>query len=90
MSGVLRKIEGEFPERVETGPVQFGGDWPGVFIRGDNALYFAHVLEMIIAQHGERMHSLMELPILKGLISDLQSCDMRQAALRDDVREGGE
>lgn len=23
--------------RVETGPVQFGDDWPGVFIRGDNA-----------------------------------------------------
>jgi hypothetical protein len=25
------------PERVETGPVQFGDDWPGVFIRGDHA-----------------------------------------------------
>jgi hypothetical protein len=24
-------------QRVETGPVQFGDDWPGVFIRGDNA-----------------------------------------------------
>jgi hypothetical protein len=23
--------------RVETGPVQFGDDWPGLFIRGDNA-----------------------------------------------------
>lgn len=22
--------------RVETGPVQFGDDWPGLFIRGDN------------------------------------------------------
>ena len=24
--------------RVETGPLQIGDDWPGVFIRGDNAL----------------------------------------------------
>ncbi len=24
--------------RVETGAVQFGDDWPGLFIRGDNAL----------------------------------------------------
>ncbi len=24
-------------ERVETGAVQFGDDWPGVFIRGDSA-----------------------------------------------------
>lgn len=23
--------------RVETGPVQFGDDWPGIFIRGDDA-----------------------------------------------------
>jgi len=23
-------------DRVETGPVQFGDDWPGYFIRGDN------------------------------------------------------
>lgn len=26
----------EQEERVETGPVQFGDDWPGYFIRGDN------------------------------------------------------
>lgn len=24
-------------QRVETGAIQFGDDWPGVFIRGDNA-----------------------------------------------------
>ena len=23
-------------ERIETGPLQFGDDWPGVFIRCDN------------------------------------------------------
>jgi hypothetical protein len=29
-------------ERVETGAVQFGSqDWPGVFIRGDNAFNYA-------------------------------------------------
>ena len=32
-------------ERVETGPVQFNDDWPGVFIRGDNAAWFALCLE---------------------------------------------
>jgi hypothetical protein len=26
--------------RVETGPVRFGADWPGLFIRGDDALAF--------------------------------------------------
>lgn len=33
----FRQIE-HVGDRVETGPVQFGDDWPGVFIRGDNAL----------------------------------------------------
>ncbi len=30
------KDNGKEP-RVETGAVQFGDDWPGLFIRGDNA-----------------------------------------------------
>jgi hypothetical protein len=34
--------------RVETGPVQFGDDWPGVFIRGDNAAWFAvHLRDLL-------------------------------------------
>jgi hypothetical protein len=35
----------EQAKRVETGPVQFGSDWPGLFIRGDDALYYAIALE---------------------------------------------
>lgn len=38
----------EHAERVETGPVQFNEDWPGVFIRGDNALWMAVQLEQYI------------------------------------------
>ncbi|MEN8764135.1 MAG: hypothetical protein ABF290_17120 [Thiogranum sp.] len=34
----------EQTERVETGPVQFGDDWPGIFIRGDNAAHYALML----------------------------------------------
>jgi hypothetical protein len=33
-------------EQVRTGPIQFGtNDWPGVFIRGDEALALADLLE---------------------------------------------
>lgn len=35
-------------QRVETGPVQFGDDWPGIFIRGDNAGYYAMILKTLI------------------------------------------
>lgn len=32
---------------VETGPVRFGDDYMGVFIRGDNAFYYRMYLENI-------------------------------------------
>lgn len=38
-----KKIVRLFPSesnRVETGVVQFGEDWPGIFIRGDDAMKF--------------------------------------------------
>lgn len=31
----IRRLE-EQEERVETGPIQFGDDWPGFFLRGDD------------------------------------------------------
>ncbi len=35
--------------RVETGPVRFGDDWPGVFIRGDNAGGLANEVGIVLA-----------------------------------------
>ncbi len=35
-------------DRIESGPVKFGNDWTGVYIRGDNALYFASVIRQAI------------------------------------------
>ncbi len=35
-------------ERIETGAVQFGDDWPGVFIRGDNAAYYSLALDSLM------------------------------------------
>jgi hypothetical protein len=40
----IRKIDVELESRVETGPVQFGDDWPGIFIRGDNAMWLRYAL----------------------------------------------
>lgn len=61
-------------ERVETGPVQFGDDWPGIFIRGDNSLYYARVLSMLLESYGTALSPLMcaELEGLRGL---LESCN---------------
>ncbi len=37
--------------RPETGPMCFGEDWPGVFIRGDNAAHFATVLQPVYQEY---------------------------------------
>lgn len=34
--------------RVETGVVRFGNDWPGVFLRGDDAHGFAAALREVL------------------------------------------
>lgn len=38
----------EMKPRVETGVVEFGDDWPGVFIRGDQAAYYSKALDDLI------------------------------------------
>ena len=40
-------------KRAETGPMRFGEDWPGIFIRGDNAFYYATIVNRILSYDGE-------------------------------------
>ena len=37
-------------KRTETGVIQFNQDWPGVFLRGDDAFGYAMSLLAVIAQ----------------------------------------
>jgi len=64
----IRKLPDVEP-RIETGPVQFGKDWPGTFIRGDNAAYYAMCLEMLL----NGTAGSFEQGALKGLLSDLKA-----------------
>ena len=58
------------PKRIETGAVQFGDDWPGVFLRGDNAAYYATALRSVLETGGNAL----ERGMLKSLYDDLRSC----------------
>lgn len=51
-------------ERVESGPAQFGDDWPGVFIRGDNAAYYVLTLAQVASR--------IEDPLERVVVADLQ------------------
>jgi hypothetical protein len=56
--------------RVETGPLAFGSDWPGVFIRGDNAGWYAMLLGQLLAGEADALAKMQ----LRGLHDDLRGC----------------
>ena len=57
--------------RVETGPLQVGDDWPGVFIRGDNAGWYALQLTAYLTREDEG--AIPQLT-LRGLVEVLSGC----------------
>lgn len=61
--------------RIETGVVAFGEDWPGVFIRGDDAYNYAVQLEAVLeAVRGSQDGMvLLSAHIVKGLKDLLRS-----------------
>ena len=66
-----------FPEqekRVETGPIQFGDDWPGIFIRGDNAFGMVMALRSYIAAPDSPLGQIG----IKGVIRRLLSANVHK------------
>lgn len=70
----IRHLPGQ-DNRVETGTVQFGDDWPGVFIRGDNAGAMAMTLKSYLDSQKD-VHPLT-MSNLRGLQGLLESCNVK-------------
>lgn len=71
-----RKLKG-YKRRVETGPVSFGPDWAGVFIRGDGALFYGWTLQCVVKSLILRPSpdiDSMAVIYLKQLADLLESC----------------
>lgn len=66
----------EVEQRVETGPVQFGDDWPGVFIRGDDAAWYVGVLTRAAKSITDPFARLM----VSALRDELSGCDLTMRA----------
>lgn len=69
----IRKIHIYQTDRVETGPLQFNNDWPGYFIRGDNAMGLALDIEDALASENNaiarvRLESFAKH--LRGVVDD--------------------
>jgi len=75
----------EHAERVETGPVQFNDDWPGVFIRGDNALWIALQLDQYIkcVEKGEKPTWCEDLEV-KNLLNLLRGSHISNSVEEND------
>jgi len=76
----IRKFEQQNP-RVESGVVQFGNDWCGIFFRGDDAFAFAMALEAYM-QDPTNEFNIFNKSVINSLIKVLMSCDER--AVKDD------
>ena len=66
--------------RIESGVIQFGDDWPGVFFRGDTAMGYASQLQRVIDALGylKDPELRIALAVVHGLMSELESCDVRR------------
>ena len=60
--------------RPETGPMQFGDDWPGVFVRGDDALGYASAVRRAVETLAEVDSSSVDVSRLAKLAELLGSC----------------
>lgn len=80
MSDALVRLLPDQGARVETGPTQFGADWPGIFIRGDSALYFAHTLRLHLANPTS---SPISKAVLEGLAKTLEACHIGKVEAAD-------
>ena len=73
MTEIARLMPYPLGPRAETGPMQFGDDWPGVFIRGDEANHFAYVLDAFLTAEDWDADRI-SMAVLKGLAATLASC----------------
>ncbi len=70
----LDKVNG-FGARIETGPLQINDDWPGLFIRGDNAFHYAAHLAIVLERiNAEDNSTAVSSAVIHGLLDDLLSC----------------
>lgn len=75
-------VEGVIREpRIESGSIVFGSDWPGLFLRGDDAFHFSLHLQNVL-DCVETLRSdgsvrsefpVLSLHVLQGLLHDLKS-----------------
>ncbi len=77
LSQLPEPFPGHAATRVETGALQINDDWPGVFIRGDNAMHYAmsikQCLSRLESQTDSEFIDIFAISTLKSLAQLLDS-----------------
>lgn len=74
---IRKVIHFDLDPRAESGPIQFGSDWPGVFVRGDHAFYYAACLEHVLGQLEKKdIVDAVSVAALEGLVGLLKSSNI--------------
>ena len=66
-------------KRVETGVTQFGDDWPGIFIRGDDAFHYAQCIKAMLGG-GETEMDAIYRGYCRGIVGLLESSNVHAKA----------
>lgn len=67
--------------RLETGKFVFGKDWPGVFVRGDDAIGYATTLMKFLDAHPPDLDDLEDVSRysrIQDLVKLLRSCSVKR------------
>lgn len=71
--------------RIETGAVQFGDDWPGYFIRGDNAFAICLAIRGVLKDR----NNTLALSQLKSFAENLLDCNLNESLVEQLRKEFG-
>ena len=74
--GLIRTLPAQAP-RVETGLLEFGEDWRGLFIRGDSAFHYALNLRAVLALPSVADTAPLQRMVLEDLLEMLEGADER-------------
>lgn len=70
MKQEIRKLPLHQQDRVESGPLQIGEDWPGYFIRGDNAVALSLIIQDVLSDENNAIARIQ----LESFAKDLKGC----------------
>ena len=84
----MRQLDAQ-DERVETGGIKFGEDWPGLFVRGDEAMgivvavkYLSNFFEAIPREEYNKNENLLELLSKLNKLQEIKDIIMNDVIVR--------